>query len=167
MKISKSLIITVIACALSTTNLTPAKAEISKKNVQPIASITKTASFNVAIVDIQKVVESSPKINALNIDRKNKFNELAAFVEKAKADVAKQTDATAKKALEDKYNKELNDRKNALDSDYAKKMSVIDLEITALIKSKAKQMNFDLVMAKNNVIDGGVDITAEIIKGLK
>lgn len=166
MKISKKLIIAAIAITLTVNNFVMAKGT-SSKNIKPVASVTKSANFSVAVVDIQKVVESSPKINALNVERKNKLENLVAFAEKARAEVAKESDATKKKALEDKYNKELNDRKNALDNDFAKKLSAIDLEITTIIKSKAKELGYDLTLAKNNVIDGGVDITPEIIKELK
>lgn len=152
MKTSKILTITAIALLLSTNAYANAKS---------------ADDFSVAVVDIQRIVEKSPAINALKIDRKNKLDSLAAFVEKARADVAKTTDATKKKALEDSYNKELNTRKDAIDVDYAKKLSDIDKDVTALIKSTAKEGGYSLTLTKNVVVDGGDDITAEVIKNLK
>lgn len=120
---------------------------------------------NFAVVDVQKVVESSPEINALKVDRQNKLNDLQSFVEKAKADVLKETNVSRKTTLEDGYNKELNLRKDTIDKDYVKKISDVDKSITTLIKTKAS--NYDLVLTKSSVLTGGTDITAEIIKGLK
>jgi Skp family chaperone for outer membrane proteins len=156
MKVTKSFIITVAILALSMNHPVMAR-----------GSAAKSASFNVAVVNVQKLIESSPKINALNLDRKNKLDDLAKFVENARNDVAKEKDATKQKALEDSYNKELNTRKDALDKDYAKKMSDIDKEVTALIKSKAKELGYDLTLAKTGVLDGGDDITSSIVKELK
>ena len=86
MKTSKILTITAIAFALSMNNFATAK------------GLQKSSShFKVAVVDVQKVVESSPKISALKVDRKNKLDDLGKFVEKAKADVAKETDVKRRK----------------------------------------------------------------------
>lgn len=154
MKTSKILTISTIVFTLSMSNLAFEKAyskELSKANI--------------AVVDVQKVLESSPEINALNTDRKNKVNELVSFVEKAREDLAKETNATKKKTLEENYTKELNQRKESLDKEYIKKIADIDKNITTLINSKTS--NYDIVLKKSSVIDGGVDVTNEIIKGLK
>lgn len=86
-------------------------------------------------------------------------------MEKARADVAKETNATKKKTLEDNYTKELNQRKEALDKEYIKKISDVDKDITALINSKTS--DYDLVLKKSSVIEGETDVTNEIIKWLK
>ena len=123
--------------------------------------------LKVATVDVMQVVQKSPKINALKTERQNKTDDLLLFVKNARAGVEKETDPQKKKALEDKYNKELNLKKNAVDKEYAEKLSVIDKDITALIESKAKELGYDLVLSKNSVLSGGTEITSEIIKGLK
>lgn len=153
MKTSKFLTITAIAFAFS-----------MSCQVGPAFSkdLSKT---NIAVVDVQKVLESSPEINALKVDRKNKVDELVSFVEKARADVAKEPNATKKKTLEDGYNKELNLRKETLDKEYIKKISDVDKNIMTLIN--AKSSSYDLVLTKTSVLDGGIDITSEIIKELK
>ena len=125
------------------------------------------ANYNVAVVDVQKIIENSPEINALKIAGKAKLGDLASFAEKARAEVAKETNVAKKKTLEEAYNKELNDRKSALETEYSKKLSDIDKNITLLINTKAKASGYDLVLVKSNVLDGGTDITADIIKELK
>lgn len=150
MKTSKSLVITALIFTLSTSNLAFSK-DISK--------------INVAVVDVQKILESSPQLSALNVDRKNKVGNLVSFTEKAKTDIAKETNATKKKILEDNYTKEINSRKEALDKDYIQNLSSVGKEISTLINSKTT--NYDLVLTKSSVLNGGTDITNEIIKELK
>ena len=152
MKTSKILTLTLLVLALG----------VSANN---FASAKNSAKFSVAVVDTQKVVENSPQISALKTEQKNKMTDLAAFVEKAKADVAKQTDETKKKALEDGYNKELNSRKADIDKDFVKKITAFDKNVKEVIKIKS--VNYDLVLTKNIVLEGGTDITNEVIKGLK
>ena len=149
----KFLAITAIAFALSMNNFTISKA-IAKNST----------NLNVAIVDVQKIIENSPEITALKVERKNVLTDLQTFVEKAKADVSKETNVARKTTLEESYNKELNLRKDTIDKEYVKKISDVDKSITALIKIKAS--SYDLVLTKSSVLNGGTDITADIIKGL-
>lgn len=129
------------------------------------ASAKGAAGFSVAVVDIPKIVESSPQVSALKIEQKNKITDLVKFVENAKADVAKQETAAKKKSVEDAYNKELNVKKAAIDKEYAEKLIEIDKSIKEIIKLKATK--YDLVLVKSTVLEGGVDITEEIVKSLK
>lgn len=159
MKPSKNLTITavILALALSANNFASAKA-VAKASAKP-------ATFNVAVVDVQKVVANSPQISALKTEQKNKLADLASFVEKAKADIAQEKNDTKKKSLEEGYNKELNVRKSEIDKDAAKRLLEIDKSIQDTIK--AKSANYDLVLTKSSVLNGGTDITNEIIKSLK
>jgi len=126
-----------------------------------------SANLNIAVVDVQKIVESSPEISALRTSRKNDIESLVKFVEDAKADVIKETNETKKKSLEESYNRELNIRKANFDKEYSQKLSEYDKSITALINKKSKALGYDLVLTKTCVLNGGVDITSEIIKNIK
>ena len=121
----------------------------------------------IAVVDVQKVVSSSTQVKNLRAERAAKVKDLADFVKTARANVAKETNATKKKALEDKYNKELNQKRNAIQNDYSKKLAAIDKSISSVIAQKAKAANYDIVIAKVVVLYGGTDITAEITKSIK
>lgn len=156
MKLLKNLVIFMSVLVLGTCS-----------SAMALDSSKKTSGFNVAIVDVMQVVQKSPQINALNVERKNKLDDLGKFVENARKDVASQKSDDAKKTLENKYNKELNERKDAIDTDFSKKLADIDKDITSLIKVKAKKMGYDLVLTKNNVLYGADDITSDIIKELK
>lgn len=121
----------------------------------------------IAVVDVQKVVASSAQVKALKADREAKLNDLATFVQTARTNVSKEKDATKKKALEAKYNKELNAKRNAIQKDYTNKLTNIDKSISATIAQKAKAANYNMVLAKGVVLYGGEDITAEIQKVVK
>ena len=121
----------------------------------------------IAVVDVQKVVASSAQVKALKADREAKIKDLANFVSTARAAVAKETNAAKKKELENKYNKELNAKRNAIQKDYAKKLAAIDKNISAVINQKAKAASYDIVLAKGVVLYGGTDITSEITKAVK
>ena len=122
---------------------------------------------NIAVVDVQKVVASSAQVKALKADREAKIKDLASLVQTARTNVAKEKNAEKKKALEAKYNKELNTKRDAIQKDYAKKLANIDKSISATIAQKAKAANYSMVIAKGVVLYGGQDITNEIAKVVK
>lgn len=124
-------------------------------------------NFKVAIVDVQKVVMHSTKVNQLKEEQKGKIKDLSTFVEKAKADVAAEKDTTKRKKLEDKYNEELNARKNTINKDYAEKLALIDKNISEIISEKAKEKNYNLVLSKGIVLYGGDDITNDVSKAVE
>lgn len=125
------------------------------------------ANFKVAIVDVQEVVAASAQVQALKNDQQTKTQEVIKYIENARKDVASVTDEKKKKALEEKYNKELLAKRTSLEKEYAKKLADIDSSISKTIETKAKSENYDLVLAKGVVLFGGTDITKDIIKAVK
>ncbi|MDR1168897.1 MAG: OmpH family outer membrane protein [Heliobacteriaceae bacterium] len=136
-------------------------------SVANVAMSDAPASYKVAVVDVQKVVNSSSQVAALKKEQEAKSKELVAFVEKARKDVAAQADAKKKQDLETKYNKELNDKKAAMDKNYAAKLQAIDTSISKQIDAQAKTGQYDLILAKGVVLSGGIDITDTITKLVK
>lgn len=130
-------------------------------------AMSDVPAAKIAVVDIQKVVLSSSQVKSLKADRETKINDLSNFVKTARESVAKESDATKKKALEDKYNKELNTKRDAIQKDYAERLAVIDKNISATIAQKAKDYNYSMVIAKGVVLYGGSDITTEVAKAVK
>ena len=127
-----------------------------------IASAEATPS-RVAIVNVQEVVNSSSKVQALKKAQEAKAKEFVSFIEKARKDVAAATDVNKKKSLEEKYTKELNTKKEANDKEYAKKLAEIDLAISNQI---AKSKGYDVVISKGIVLYGGDDITEAVKSAL-
>ncbi len=153
---TKILTLTVIAAVLTITN-----SNTTKVFAKPFGN------SNIAVVDVQKVVESSSEINALKTSRKKDMESLVKFAETARADVAKESNDNKKKTLEDNYNKELNMKKVNFDKEYSKKLADYDKTVTSIINNKAKSLGYDLVLTKSCVLNGGVDITEAIIKEIK
>lgn len=121
----------------------------------------------IAVVDVQQVVASSTQVKNLKKEQQAKASEIIKYIEKARKDVAAVSDEKKKKALEDKYNKELIAKRDKLEKDYTTKLSAIDKSISATIATEAKNNNYDVVLAKGVVLYGGDDITANIIKAVK
>ena len=121
----------------------------------------------ISVVDVSSVVNSSSQVQALKKEQQAKAKELMTFIEKARKDVAATTDTKKKQALEDKYNKELNTKRAAMDKNYATKLEAIDKAISAQIATQAKTGGYDIVLAKGVVLYGGSDITEAVKKAVK
>ena len=125
------------------------------------------SNFKVAVVDVQQVVASSAQVKALKKEQQAKTEEVIKYIDKARKDVASVSDEKKKKALEDKYNKELVTKREILEKDYATKLQAIDKNISSTIETQAKAKNYNVVLAKGVVLYGGDDITADIVKIVK
>lgn len=129
--------------------------------------IPSFAIDKVAIVDIQKVVNNSSQVKALQKEQEAKKKELVQFVQKANTELKAQTDETKKKALSQKYEKELAAKREANTKAYKAKVAEIDKNINSKIIEQAKAMGYDLVLTKGVVLYGGDDITEQISKVVK
>ena len=125
------------------------------------------SNFKVAVVDVQKVVASSSQVKALKDEQKKKGQELAKFIETAKTNLDKEKDAKKKKALEEKYNKEFQAKRDAIAKNYETKLLAIDKNISSVIDKNAQANGYNLVLAKGVVLSGGTDITEAISKEVK
>ena len=142
----------VVLSALLMTNCAPAFSE-----VQP---------SKVAVVNVQEVVNSSSKVQALKKQQEAKAKEFVTFIEKARKEVAATSDVNKKKSLEEKYTKELNAKKEANDKEYAKQLAEIDAAISNQIANVAKSQGYDLVISRGIVLFGGNDITGAVKSSL-
>ena len=153
---NKNKFLTIALCAFSLVAAVSNFAQTETKNAPKIA-----------VVDIQKVVNSSSQIDILKQEQQKKFQELSAFVESAKKAVSKEQNLTKKQALEDNYNKELNIKKTKMEKDYSAKLATVDKNINSAIEQQAKTKNYDLVLIKGVVLYGGEDITESIVQSVK
>ena len=136
--------------------------------ISVMSCIIAQADVNkVAIVDVQKVVNKSSQVQALKREQENKRKELAQFIKKAGEDIKKQPNESSKKAVAQKYDKELKAKQEANTKAYKAKLETIDKNINATIIKQANDMGYDLVLTKGVVLYGGDDITEAILKVVK
>ena len=121
----------------------------------------------VAVVDTTKIIANSSSVKALKAEQENKIKTMQSTIEKARAEIAKETDPVKIAQLEEKYRNEINQQKIALDTNYNKRLNQIDSEIRNKVVEKAKGMNYNLVLPKDVVFFGGDDITDISAKDIK
>ena len=132
-----------------------------------LSSTVQAAIDKIAIVDMQKVISKSSQVQALKNEQDKKRKELAQFIKKAGEDIQKQTDPTQKKALAQKYDKDLKAKQNENAKTYKTKLEAVDKSINTIIAQQAKLMGYDAVYIKGAIIYGGDDITESILKVIK
>jgi outer membrane protein len=132
-----------------------------------LSSISMAATQNIAVVDVQAIVNKSAQVQSLKKEQQTKIADLEKWLKTAQEDVAKQQSKEGKEKLLKKYNSEFAKKKEVIAKDYKTKLSAVDKSITETITTKAKAMGYDMVISKSMVIMGGDDITAEIQKVVK
>lgn len=120
------------------------------------------AECNIAVVDLQKVVDNSAQVKTLKNEHTAKIKELNGIVTKAQEEIAKQTDTKKIVEIQDKYTNQFNNKKAEIDKIYASKLTNIETQIQSEIEKKAKADGYDFVFAKSVALYGGKDITKEI-----
>ena len=122
---------------------------------------------NIGVVDLQAVVNNSAQVKQLKREYDTKLEELNKIVANARMEVAKETDLQKIAAIEEKYTKEFNTKKSALEREYNTKIGAIESKIREQIKKKAQEKKYDYVFAKSVVLYGGDDITSEVSASVK
>lgn len=114
------------------------------------------ANSAIGVVDFQRVVTSCPAIENV---RNTMKNEIAAAEKDFNAKAKSMSDQEKQKFGQQLQTRLMN-RENEL-------MTPILNQINAAIKKVADKKGLEVVVHKTTVVFGGVDITEEVIKGLK
>lgn len=120
------------------------------------------AEDTVAVVDLQKVVSNSSQVKQLKQEHSKKMEELNKIIVNARGEIANEEDTNKIVQIEEKYTKEFNAKREALDRDYNQRLSSIEKTIKDEIAKKAKKDGYEYVFAKSVLLYGGKDITNEI-----
>ncbi len=123
--------------------------------------------YKVAVVDVESIMQKSPEILALKESQNKQSEEINTLITKAQNEIANQTDRNKALQLEATYRKQIEEKKNAMDEEYNKKIVEITKNIRNLISKQAKESNYNLVLPTGMVISGGEDITESIAKDIK
>ena len=130
-----------------------------------IFSGTSAFADDFGVVDLNKIVNNYVKAQEVIADLKVKETELEKFVAEARKDI-KVNESSDKKALTDKYNKQLQEKNAAYKQEEAKKLAQIQQNIYGTIKNIADQKKIKAVFKRDSLIYGAQDLTDDVITGL-
>ena len=125
------------------------------------------AADDLAVVDLQRLVGTSSQVKQLKQEHSKKIAELDKILVNARGEIANEKDPAKVLLIEDRYMKEFNTKKEALERDYNNKLSLIEKNIKTEITKKAQKDGYDYVFAKSVVLYGGKDITNELVNVIK
>lgn len=125
------------------------------------------AEDKIAVVDLQQIVSNSSQVKQLKQEHSRKIADLDKIIINARGEISNEKDPAKVLLLEDKYMKEFNTKKEALERDYNNRLSSIEKNIKGEISKKAQKDGYDYVFAKSVVLYGGKDITSEISANVK
>lgn len=125
------------------------------------------AGEKIGVVDIQSIVNNSSEVKALKQEHNAQIQSLNKIVTDAQCAISKENDPQKIVMLQDKYAQEFNCKKEAIDKQYASKLSAIESRLKREIAESAKKNNYDFVFAKSVVFYGGDDITGIISKDIR
>ena len=125
------------------------------------------AEEKIGVVDLQQVVNSSSQVKQLKQEHSKKIAELDKIIVNARGEISNEKDPAKVLLIEDRYMKEFNTKKEALEKDYNNRLSTIEQNIKSEITKKAQKDGYNYIFAKSVVLHGGKDITSEIIGNIK
>lgn len=126
----------------------------------------KSMAGGTAVVDLDKIRDNYTAAQELAADLKVKEAELKTFIDNAQKQIDEAKTPLEKKNLEEKLGQQFNIKRNAYAKDQASKWAVIEDKVVSSIKEVSDAKKYDIVLNKQVVIDGGCDITDEIIAKL-
>lgn len=132
-----------------------------------MSSCSIFAADNIAVVDLQQLVNSSAQVKQLKQEHSKKIAELDKIIVNARGEISNEKDPAKILLIEDKYMKEFNTKKESLEQDYNNRLSAIEKNIKSEISKKAQKDGYNYIFAKSVVLHGGKDITNELIGNIK
>ena len=118
---------------------------------------------SIAVVDVNKVVIQSKKVQELKAEQEARIRELNQWLAQVKAEVDSRNTKEEKQALVAEYNKQFAQKQNEIKAKYTEKLQVIEKGISELIAKVAEEKGYDLVLSKYITLYGGDDITDDVI----
>ena len=132
-----------------------------------LLAVAPAFAEDIAVVDLHQIVSNSSQVKQLKQEHSKKIAELDKIIINARGEISNESDPAKVLLLEDKYMKEFNSKKEALERDYNNRLSSIEKNIKAEISKKAQKDSYDYVFAKSVVLYGGKDITDELLQSIK
>ena len=136
-------------------------------NTNTSATTASLGSAKVAIVDVQALINQTPAVLALRAEQQKNASIIQNWINSVNNQLNQIADQNTRVATAQQYQIELNKRQQMLQSQYATKIQEIDMALSKLVSDVASEKKLDYVFAKNMVVFGGTDITADIAALLK
>lgn len=136
-------------------------------SINNIAMSVTQPEYKIAIIDIAQLLADSKEAKELKLQQEQKMKNIESTIQKAKIEISKETNPQKIATLEEKYRNEINKQKIAMDTEYNNKLIKIDQNIKNSVITKAKELNYNIVLPKNTVLFGGDDITAQVVPAVK
>lgn len=126
----------------------------------------KTRSSVLAVVNLQEVFVNYGAAKKIQAQYKSKEDAFKQKFEKMQTELQAVTDETQQKQLSEKYRKELEAEQKSLLEFNKQSTEKIEKDILAAVKKIAQSKSIDYVVDKQAVLDGGLDITQDVLKEL-
>ena len=140
---------------------------MKKQTNEKAKASTQLNTNNIAVVDVQAVVNSSAQVKALREAQVTKVNELNSWLQNAQNEVNAEQDKERQQALLQKYNAEFALKRRDVALHYQQELKIVSDSISQAVAKEAEKKGYSMVIAKNIVVYGGVDITEDIAKIVK
>lgn len=126
---------------------------------------SKKADF--AVVDLQRVVLSSKEIAALSNARQDQIQELKKMADEANDKIRNIKDENTKREMSQKFLAEINAKRETFDRVHASGLQAADQTLNEVINGVAASMGLSVVLNRTSVVNGGKDITEDVIELVK
>ena len=141
--------------------------DTKKTTTKTIKAKSAASSVKIAVADIDMIARASGEVNALKAEQAAKTRELALWLQNAQNELKKEQDKAKQAALLQQYNAVFAQKRAEIIREYQAKLKIVSDAISKTIADEAKKKGYDIVLAKNIVAFGGIDITADIAKIVK
>jgi len=121
----------------------------------------------IAYVNVAKLLSSSKSLKSAQEAKQKQEKEMLQWFKTASADINKQQTQAGKDALIKKYEGQLKQKKKTISEQYIKKVNEIDKQIAGAISTKATALGYSMVLKKDSVVFGGVDMTDSVLPLIK
>lgn len=120
----------------------------------------------IAVVNISKIIEKSEKIKEIRADNNKKLDELEAFIEESRKKIQQEKNKEKKEQLINQYQDIARQKEDIIKQNYNAKIKEADNEISEIVQKIAKSHKINAVLLQSSVLQGGIDITDEVLKKL-
>lgn len=127
----------------------------------------RNKSMKIAMIDVDRVVAMSSKVNKLKSEYEKNNKELQRWLKNVKKQIDKPDSKSVQAKLIKRYDAEFKQKKEQLTNDFQEKLVLVNQDVSNQIKCIAQKNGYDIVFSKAVVVFGCDDITDLVEKQIK